>query len=90
VKPEVTYSPKQVAQMAHDFLETPFGKYFINHLSVQYNGLHQEAEDPSLSPAQKAYKVERAAGIKVAINFLLERDQLLQADYYKDKPMFKR
>lgn len=73
------YSPQQVAQMARDFLTTPFGEYFIEVLSLKYNQLHQQAEDETISAERKAFMIERSAGIKLAINYLIERRDALDA-----------
>lgn len=74
---------KTTAEAATKFLKTPFGKQFVQALNLHYNGLHQEAEDKSLSVEQKAMLVERAAGVKVAINYLLQREQLVKGEYFK-------
>lgn len=76
---------KQVAEMASEFLKTPFGEMFIAAASLQYNGLHHEAEDQTATCEQKAFKVERAAGVKWAIDYLTQRAELLkQGDYFKN------
>lgn len=80
-------SPKLEAQAAHDFLETRFGKHFIEQLSMRYNVLHQSAEREKMTSEQKAMKVERAAGVKFAIDWLVQKDQQLAAGMFPpDKP----
>ncbi len=61
-----------IAEAAKGFLDTDFGRHFITQLSLIYNGLHQDAEQATTSEA-KAFKVERAAGLKMAIDYLNER-----------------
>lgn len=77
---------KQLAELAQAFLETDFGQYYLQVMSVQYNALHQAAESKELSIEQKALQVERAAGLKWAINWLTNQDQLLKQGYYEEKP----
>jgi len=76
---------KKVAELCQIFLSSEFGKYYITQLSLQYNALHQEAEKHGLSLAQKAMCVERAAGVKLAIDFLQERARLLEGGHFDKK-----
>ena len=76
---------KALAELSHDFLQTPLGEYFLTQLSVHYNALHQAAESEELSLAQKAMKIERAAGVKFAIDWFTSRDALLAQGYFKDE-----
>lgn len=81
------YTPSQVARMASAFLKTPFGEYFVDALSLKYNALHQQAEDETIGSERKAFLVERAAGVKVAIDYLLVRQANLDAGLVpEDKP----
>lgn len=75
-------TPKQEAEMATAFLETPFGQHYITELGLIYNGLHQDAERGDLSFEQKALKVERAAGVRQAIDWLKGRQGALKAGVF--------
>lgn len=66
-------SPAEIAERAHAFMQTEFGQLFLTSLSGIYNDMHHKAEKEDLSIEQKALYVERAAGIKVAIDWMLER-----------------
>lgn len=76
---------EQVAEQVQAFLATPLGKRYLQTLSVQYNNLHQEAESEALTPGQKAAKIDRAAGVKFAINWLTDREALRAAEYFAKK-----
>lgn len=76
--------PKLIAEAAKAFSETDFGKHYIAQLSVIYNGLHQDAEG-NLSVEQKALKVERAAGLKIAIDFIAERVAMFDQKYFDNQ-----
>lgn len=84
---DIKLDSEKVARLTHDFLETDLGKHHLAQLSVQYNGLHQEAESEKLSIEQKALKIERAAGLKIAIDLLTGPERLLAQGYFeKVKP----
>jgi hypothetical protein len=72
------YSALQTAQMASDFLDTPFGEYFMEQMGIIYNDFHQKAEGKDLNIESKAMLIERAAGIKEAIDFILTRKRNLE------------
>lgn len=72
---------KQIAEMASQFVASEFGQYYLTMLSTEYNGWHQEAEG-DLSVEQKALKVERAAGLRFAIDWLTGKDKLVKSGYY--------
>ncbi len=76
---------KREAELVHDFLGTELGEHYLTQLSLQYNGLHQAAESEALTFEQKALKVEKAAGVKVAIDILTQADALHEAGYFKTK-----
>ena len=62
-----------VSERVKAFLVTPLGKQFMLVLHTEYNDLHQAAE-AATTMEQKALNVERAAGVKFAIGWLLERE----------------
>lgn len=76
---------KQIAELAQQFLESDFGQYYLSQMNLQYNGLHQRAEG-DIEPHQKARFVDNAAGLKFAIGWLTNRDALLKAGHYAEKP----
>lgn len=78
-------TPKQIAEMASSFVESDFGQYYLTQMNLHYNALHQASESEDLSLAHKAYKVERAAGLKFAISWLTGKDSLLKSGYYDEK-----
>ena len=80
-----TYSAKLVAQMSHDFLATPFGTEFVRRLSEMRDIKLSEAKATS-DPSIRCKALDEAVGMDSAIDFLLQRDKQLQADYYKDEP----
>lgn len=65
------------------FLTSAAGERLLVHLSVRYNQLHQDAEQQGLSSEQKAFLVERAAGIKLVIDDLQSPGALLEAGYFE-------
>lgn len=73
-----------IAEAAKEFANSDFGKHFITKLSLTYNGLHHDAEKAETVEA-KAMKVERAAGVKVAIDFISERIALLDNGHFDNK-----
>jgi hypothetical protein len=75
---------KKLAQDIHLFLEDELGKHLIKQLSYKYNELHQAAESEDLTIEQKALKVERAAGLKWALDYLLTRNQRFVEGYWED------
>lgn len=82
---ELKSDAKRIAELVSEFLETDLGEHYLATLGVEYNGLHQEAESESLTASQKAMKIERAAGVKFAINWLTQRKTLLDGGHLKKK-----
>jgi hypothetical protein len=80
-----TYTAKQIAEMASEFVESEFGQMYLNALNLSYNGLHQAAESEELTAERKGLKIERAAGVKLAITWLTGKDALVKAGHYKEK-----
>lgn len=77
---------KSAAEAASEFLASEFGQVYIAALSLKYNSLHQEAEDPELSIERKAFLIERAAGLKLAIDYLTVRDDAVKrGDFVKEE-----
>jgi hypothetical protein len=72
---------KRLAQLAQQFLDTVYGGWSIAKLSAIYNNLHHEAEEAQ-SIDEKALKVERAAGLRLAIDLLTHDAALLETGYF--------
>lgn len=77
-------NPAELAKACAEFIETDFGAFYIQQLSLQYNALHQAAESEEMSVERKALTVERAAGLKKAIDFLTTRSALSAAGYHEE------
>lgn len=60
---------ERLAQLKADFLHTELGEWLIPHLAELYNGIHHEAE-AAVTAETKAFKVERAAGLRQVIDIL--------------------
>lgn len=69
---------KRIAQLKSDFLRTEFGEWMIPALAELYNGLHHDAEEAKAIEA-KAMKVERAAGVRMVMDFLMNDAAMLEA-----------
>lgn len=78
-----TLDDKALAELAKAFQDDPFGSYVLTQYSLQYNALHQQAESPSLSAEQKAMLIERAAGVKWAIDLITTKVKLMDEGYTK-------
>lgn len=82
---DVKLGPQQIAELADAFLESDFGKHYIQQLQLNYNTLHHEAESQNATAEQKAFLVERAAGVKFAIDYLfLRRQRVLDGEFAED------
>ena len=84
-KDQPTFTDKQLSELANEFVESPFGKHYLAQLALVYNALHQEAEREELTTEQKAMKVERAAGLRVAIDYMTGKQKLLQGGHFDRK-----
>lgn len=76
--------PEKQARLTAKALDTEFGQKHLEWLSLLYNALHQEAEG-DLSAEQKAFRIERAAGVKQVIDHLMTQKQLIESEYDFDK-----
>lgn len=75
---------RKLAEQITDFLRTDLGQHLLKQLSLQYNGLHHQAEGQELTVEQKAMRIERAAGVKWVIDYLMQRKHLLETGHYKE------
>jgi hypothetical protein len=75
---------KQAAELARMFTESEFGQFMMLALSQKYNELHHAAEDETLGIEKKAMIVERAAGLKIAIDFIVNRTEAAKLGEFKD------
>lgn len=80
--PDKDLDVERLAEMAAEFLETPYGKYAIAKLAELYNQLHHDAEAAE-SVDVKAFKVERAAGLRLAMDLLMNDVAAMKAGYFK-------
>lgn len=78
------YEPKELAEACADFVKSEFGEFLMFQLGLQYNGLHQSAEASDLTVEQKAMKIERAAGLKLAMDFVTSRAELHKQGYHRE------
>jgi hypothetical protein len=74
--------PMTLAEKLTAFLDGDAGPVYLNALNTEYRQLHHKSEDTSLPPYQKAYLVERAAGIKWCIDWLMTRKRNLEDGRY--------
>lgn len=75
---------KQLGAFGSQFLQTPYGEYVVEKLSELYNGEHHKAEEAT-TIEQKALAVERAAGIRVAIDLLTHDAAMYDAGQLTEK-----
>lgn len=66
--------PKQTLEDVHAFMLSDLGKQFMVGMSAKYNDMHHKAELETMTAEQKAFYVERAAGIKFAIDWFTNRN----------------
>lgn len=79
---------EKMARLASAFLDTEYGTYYLTTLSELYNDEHHLAEKAD-SAEQKAAHVDRAAGMRRAIDLLTHDAQMLQSGYFDKKPETK-
>jgi len=77
-----TPNQEDLADLVSSFLENEGGKFYMQQLGLQYNGLHQQAESEG-DPAKQARLINQATGLKYAINWLEERKKLKDSGYFK-------
>ena len=61
-----------IAQSAHAFIGSEFGRWYLATLEEQYDMLIFDAKNPG-SAEFKAFCIERAAGVEIAIELLKGR-----------------
>lgn len=79
----IELDPMTLAEKLQAFMDSDAGLTHLTALNNEYNQLHHKAEDNTLEPYQKSYLIERAAGIKWCIDWLMTRKQNLEAGRYK-------
>lgn len=82
-KPEI--DPQKTAEDVHAFMLSDLGKQYMQSLSAKYNEMHHKAELETMTAEQKAFYVERAAGIKFAIDWFVNRNQQHESGYFDKK-----
>jgi hypothetical protein len=75
--------PMTLAEKLTAFMDSDTGLALLTAMNNEYNQLHHKAEDFTLSMEHKAYKVERAAGIKWCIDWMMTRKANLERGAYK-------
>lgn len=74
-----------VAEDVNVFLQSKTGIAYLNVLQSQYNQWHHAAEQAGGTMEGKAMLVERAAGLRYAIDWLQERNDNYANGYYEKK-----
>jgi hypothetical protein len=77
--------PQKMAEDVHAFILSDLGKYYMQSLSAKYNEMHHKAELETMTAEQKAFYVERAAGMKFAIDWMINRNGQYESGYYDKK-----
>jgi hypothetical protein len=75
---------ERVAKLYATGIKSEFGQRHLTWLTLLYNQLHQEAEG-DLTAEQKAFRVERAAGVKQVIDYLMTQQELIESGYDFDQ-----
>jgi hypothetical protein len=73
---------RTVAEYEADFAQSDYGQYILEKIMVQYNELHHAAEAEDIGAEAKAFKVERAAGLKLAIDLLTANANLMDSGIF--------
>lgn len=76
---------KQTLEDVHAFVGSDLGEQYLTSLSAKYNEMHHKAELETMTAEQKAFYVERAAGIKFAIDWLVNRNGQYERGDLEDK-----
>lgn len=76
---------QKMSEDVHAFMLSDLGIYFMQSLSTKYNDLHHKAELETMTAEQKAFYVERAAGLKFAIDWVANRNQQHESGYFDKK-----
>lgn len=80
----MTYDDPQVlGEEQKAFLGTPLGQYVGEKVGQLYSDLHKEAESGDLTSEQKAFKIERAAGVQLVIDILTANAILLDSGTFE-------
>jgi len=76
-------SVEETAALANDFLNTPYGKYFMAKLDAMVTSAHEKAEDATESMAKLTH-VDRAKAFREVKN-MVTKEAELYADGYFDQ-----
>lgn len=76
---QLTDDDERLARLAHAFLRTEYGQYLVSKLADVAYQLHLAAEDAETCEG-KAFKIERAAGVRKAIELMTSNAQLYEAE----------
>lgn len=80
----MSLTAEQLADECAKFVASEFGQQAMTAFGLMYNGLHQEAEN-AVTSEEKAFKVERAAGLKEAISWFQTRAQMSEQGTLRTK-----
>jgi hypothetical protein len=83
-KPDAV-DPQKMAEDVHAFILSDLGKQYMAALSGKYNEYHHKAEIENMTAEQRAYYVVKAAGVKEAIDWMVNRNQQHESGYYEKK-----
>lgn len=75
---------KQVAEMKKAFLESDFGKFVAQKITVIHGDLHEKAENESDRDKRVSY-LDRAVGVTEVIRFFTADVALLDQGYFDEK-----
>jgi hypothetical protein len=74
----------EIAEDIYGFMHSSTGKHLIKTFTDEYHTLHRKAEQATTMES-KAMLVERAAGVKYAIDWFQERKTNYESGYYTKK-----
>lgn len=83
--PPEPIDPLQTVEDVHAFILSDLGKQFMAAMASKYNDFHHKAELETMTAEQKAFYVERAAGVKYAIDWMANRNQQYESGYHDRK-----
>ena len=80
------YTATELNELTYEFLRTEYGQYVVGWLSQQYNLEHQYAENEGISNEVIGQHINRAKGIKQAIDFFEHHKTLFEQEREAKKP----
>lgn len=74
--------PRDIAQAAKRFLESPLGKAYMLSMQTRYNDYHQQAEKEALTHQERSDLIVKASGVKFGMSWFIERVNALDTGAY--------